>query len=91
MRVTIIPEDRWIRRDSAQANLTHWPFDDANIHAIQWYGENGEVEYEGRPRPPNKTITDPSSLDPYLEALDQWLADVAAAALIEPLAAPVIV
>jgi hypothetical protein len=74
MRVTVIPEDRWIRRDSDQVNLSDWPFDDASIHAIQWYGEDGEIEYEGRPKPPNKTITDPTILNPYLDALDQQLA-----------------
>lgn len=89
MRVTIIPEDRWIRRNSEQANLPDWPFDDANIHAIQWYGEDGEIEYKGRPKPPNQTISDPIILDPYLVALDQWLTDVAAAALLDPVAAPI--
>jgi hypothetical protein len=51
MKVTIIPEDRWIRRDGTQANLPDWSFDDANIHAIQWDGAKGEIEYNGTPKP----------------------------------------
>lgn len=82
MRVTIIPEDRWIRRDGDQANLPEWPFDDATIHAIQWYGEEGEIEYEGRPKPPNGLINDPAVLQPYLTALDAHLAAQAQAAVV---------
>jgi hypothetical protein len=77
MRVTIIPEDRWIRRDDAAANLPEWSFDDAGIHAIQWYGEEGEIEHQGRPQPPNEPFTDPSILDPYLAALDTYLEEQA--------------
>lgn len=73
MRVTVIPADCWIRRDDTQANLTDWPFDDANIHAIQWYDTEGEIEYTGRPKPPNEIFTDAARLDPYLAALDQYL------------------
>ena len=76
MRITIIPEDRWIRRDGDQANLPDWPFDDAAIHAIQWYGADGEIEYEGRPKPANEAITDPAILAPYLTALDEHLASL---------------
>jgi hypothetical protein len=78
MRVTIIPEDRWIRRDGTQANLPEWPFDDANIHAIQWYGTDGEIEYDGKPKPRNDAFTNPKLLKPYLDALDTYLAQQAA-------------
>jgi hypothetical protein len=74
MRVTIIPADRWVRRDVDAANLPDWPFDDATIHAIQWYDTEGEIEYSGRPKPPNEEFTDPSVLQPYLTALDEYLA-----------------
>jgi len=76
MRVTVIPSDRWIRRDEDAANLSEWPFDDANIHAIQWYGEDGEVELTGKPKPPNEIINDTSILEPYLAALDQRLLEL---------------
>jgi hypothetical protein len=82
MRITVISADRWIRRDDDAANLPEWPFDDANIHAIQWYDTEGEIEYTGRPKPPNQIITDAAVLQPYLDALDAYLAaQVEAAAL----------
>ncbi len=77
MRVTIIPEDRWIRRDGDETHLPEWSFDDAGIHAIQWYGEEGEIEHQGRPKPPNEAFADPSILDPYLAALDTYLEEQA--------------
>jgi hypothetical protein len=76
MRVTIIPSDKWIRRDDIVVNLPKWNFDDSNIHAIQWYDTEGEIEYEGRPTPPNEIITDASILKPYLDALDLYLKDL---------------
>lgn len=82
MRVTVIPEDRWVRRDNDAANLPEWPFDDANIHAIQWYGEDGEIEYKGRPKPPNRAFSDTVILQPYLDALDAFLAAQAEAATV---------
>lgn len=76
MRVTVIPGDRWIRRDDDAANLPDWPFKDANIHAIQWYDTEGEIEYVGRPKPPNTNFSDPALLQPYLAALDLYLASL---------------
>ena len=73
MRVTVIPSDRWIRCDDQAANLPDWPFDDAAIHAIQWYGTEGEIEYIGRPKPPNELFTDSAVLQPYLDALDEYI------------------
>jgi hypothetical protein len=74
MRVTVIPSDRWIRRDDDSVNLPDWPFDDSNVHAIQWYDLEGEIEYNGRPKPPNVPFSDPSVIQPYLAALDQHIA-----------------
>jgi hypothetical protein len=74
MRVTIIPEDRWIRRDGTQANLPDWSFDDANIHAIQWDGAKGEIEYNGSPKRRNDSFTSAAVIAPYLAALDAYLA-----------------
>jgi hypothetical protein len=73
MRVTIIPEDKKIRRDDVIVNLLEWNFDDSNIHAIQWYDTEGEIEYKGRPKPPNEVFFDSSILQPYLDALDSYL------------------
>ena len=72
MRVTIIPSDKWIRKDNLSAHLSEWNFDDSDIHAIQWYDTEGEIEYNGRP-PRNEVITDESILQPYVDALDEYL------------------
>ena len=73
MRATIVPCDQKICRDEIVVELPDWPFDDSNIHAIQWYGTEGEIEYTGQPKPPNQTITDLASLQPYLDALEAHL------------------
>lgn len=73
MRVTIIPEDKWIRKDDESANLSDWNFNDSNIHAIQWYDTEGEIEYKGRPKPPNEEFMDFSRIQPYVDALEQYL------------------
>lgn len=78
MRVTVIPSDRWIRCDDDAVNLPEWPFDDASIHAIQWYGQWGEVEYTGLPKPENERIETTERLEPYLQALAQYRASQAA-------------
>jgi hypothetical protein len=76
MKVTIIPQDRWIRRDGTQANLPDWSFDDANVHAIQWDGAKGEIEYNGTPKRRNDSFTSAAILAPYLAALDAYLASI---------------
>lgn len=73
MRVTVIPEDKWIRKDDLSENLPEWNFNDANIHAIQWYDTEGEIEYGGRPKPPNEIITDVSIVQPYVDALEDYI------------------
>lgn len=73
MRVTVIPADHWIRRDEQAVNLPDWPFDDVDIHAVQWYDSWGEIERVGNPKPQNEVFTDFSVLSPYLEALDNFL------------------
>lgn len=85
MKVTIIPEDRWIRRDGTQANLPDWSFDDANIHAIQWDGAKGEIEYSGSPKRRNDSFTSAAIIAPYLAALDAYLASIPEPEPTEPL------
>lgn len=70
MRVTIIPEDRFIRCDDKTAFLSGWPFDDSNIHAIQWYDTWGEIEYKANP-PYNEKIEDESIVAPYVLELQE--------------------
>jgi hypothetical protein len=76
MRVTVIPSDKWIRRDDISVNLPEWNFDDSNVHAIQWYDTEGEIEYTGNPKPPNESFTDSSILQSYLDALDEYLTNL---------------
>ena len=78
MRVTVIPADMWIRRDDVEVNLLAWPFDDSDIHAIQWDEAEGEIEYTGKPKPPNQSFTDATLLDPYLTALEDRLVEIEA-------------
>lgn len=42
MRVTIVPEDRYIQVDDRGLNFDYPS--NPNIHAIQWYGDHGVVE-----------------------------------------------
>ena len=76
MRVTIIPSDKFIRKDDTAAHLNVWNFDDSNIHAIQWYDTWGEVEYTGNPKPLNDLIHEDSILQPYITALDEYLTNL---------------
>lgn len=74
MRVTVIPEDKWIRRDEVAVNLPEWNFEDSNIHAIQWYDTEGEIEWKNPQR--NEITEDVSILQPYLNALDEYLTSI---------------
>lgn len=50
MRVTIVPEDRYIQVDGRGLSFDFAA--DPNIHAIQWYGDHGTVEQKiGGSRP----------------------------------------
>ena len=78
MKLTVIPSDRFIQRDGLAHVLPLWPLDDANIHAIQWDGQAGEIEYAGKPKPANSAFTDAAVIKPYLTALDNYLANLPA-------------
>ena len=46
MRVTIVPEDGLVAiNDNGYSNLD-LSFVPKDVHAVQWYGDNGEVEYK---------------------------------------------
>ena len=66
-----------MRKDDVAYNLPDWPFDDATIHAIQWYENHGEIERNDTPKPQNETFTDSSVLQPYIEALENYAALIA--------------
>lgn len=73
MRVSVVPIDKAICVDGVPALLTEWPFADSGIHAIQWHGTEGEIEYPfdplgQEPRRVNEVITDASIVQPYVDA-----------------------
>ena len=71
MQVTIIPVDGFVSVDGEGYNNLDLSFMDADIHALQWYGNEGEIERKdvrGRICT-NEEITD---LTPYQAAIDAW-------------------
>lgn len=71
MRVTIIPEDGLVSVDKEGYSGLDLSFMASDVHAVQWYGTEGEVEYQdARGRAVrNEKITD---LKPFQPALDAW-------------------
>lgn len=72
MRVVIVPEDGSVSVDGKGFGGLDLSFIDPTIHAVQWYGDRGEVEHKdpatGR-MTENKTI---QSLESFKPALDAW-------------------
>lgn len=70
-RFTIIPEDKYVSVDGIGFVPVEFTID-ADIHAVQWYGTHGEIEYKGH-KQPNRVFTDytefQSILDAYKEAI----------------------
>ena len=73
MRVTIIPVDGFVSVDNEGYSGLDLSFMDADIHALQWYETEGEIERrDSRGRiTANEDIAD---LTPYQTALDAWQA-----------------
>jgi hypothetical protein len=71
MRLTIIPSDGFVSIDGEGFSGLDLSFLDTDIHAIQWYGTDGEVERkDSRGRLiSNEIITD---ISPYQLAIDKW-------------------
>lgn len=75
MKLTIVADDERVGVDGLFFEHVKLPQLDPSIHAVQWYGEYGEVEYKTRfengalVRPANMVITD---ITPYQFAIDAW-------------------
>lgn len=75
MRLSIIADDGAVGVDGEFFSELDLSALDPNIHAVQWYGEYGEVEFKTRFEdgklfhPGNQYITDVSS---YQFAFDAW-------------------
>jgi len=69
MRLTIIPSDKVVIKDGLSLHGLNFAL--ANVRAIQWYEDHGEVEYlDGSP---NKVIDD---LSPYQSIIDAYDAEI---------------
>jgi hypothetical protein len=75
MRVVIIAEDGRVSVEG-QSEFVDLSTLDENINVIQWYGDNGEVEYKhdyvNNSREPNLSITD---FAPYQKFVDAWMVE----------------
>jgi hypothetical protein len=75
MRLTIIADDKRVGVDELFFEPVELPQLDPTIHAVQWYGEYGEVEYKTRfengalVKPANVLITD---ITPFQFAVGAW-------------------
>lgn len=80
MRLSVIFDDALVMKDGVGYRVT-LP-DEPDVHAIQWTGEAGEIEYRDQ-HTPNEVIGDESVLSPYV-ALWQAAHDAASAPSAEP-------
>lgn len=76
MRVKVIYDDKFISVDGKGMFFAeNWPFDETDIHAIQWYDDHGELEYKSRE--PNKELKSMKDILKYVkfyqEEYDKWL------------------
>jgi hypothetical protein len=75
MRLTIIADDKRVGVDELFFEPIEMPQLDSAIHAVQWYGNYGEVEYKTQfengalVKPANLLITD---MMPFQFAVDAW-------------------
>jgi len=85
MRVTIIPADGFVSVDGEGYSDLDLSFMASDIHALQWYDTDGELEIQdARGRViENRSI---DSLEPYQPALAAWQAAKDAAEAAEPTA-----
>ena len=86
MRLTIVADDSSVGVDGEFVSPVNLSRLGGTIHAVQWYGSYGEVEYKPRlennvlVKPANVVITDVS---PYSFAVNAWHAAKAELALSE--------
>jgi hypothetical protein len=64
MKLTIIPADGAVYKNNYAFIGLNLSFVPNNIHALQWYETEGEIEFIGKPKPQNEIIS----------ALPSWVA-----------------
>lgn len=83
MRLTIIPSDNAVYKDGVMKAWINPALDlsscgiPSNVHALQWYGTYGDIEFDpaepDSPKPPNAHITElPSWALNCVEVWDAW-------------------
>lgn len=70
MNLTIIPIDGAVYKDGYSYSGLDLSAVPSNVHALQWYETEGEIEFIGRPKPQNEIITELPSW--ATEALNKW-------------------
>jgi len=80
MKVTIIPEDQVVLIDDESTKI-FFPTD-TGIHAIQWDGERGTIEYKGKGA---ESFTNISVIQPYLDSVAEKKSEIASK--VEPVVA----
>ena len=58
MKLTIIPIDGAVYKDGISYSGLDLSAVPVNVHALQWYETEGEIEFSGRPKPQNEIITE---------------------------------
>jgi hypothetical protein len=56
MKLTIIRSDNAVYKDGVAYSDLDLSVVPANVHALQWYESEGEVEFNGSPKPQNEII-----------------------------------
>jgi hypothetical protein len=87
MRVTIIPSDGFVSVDGVGYSDLDLAAIDATVHAVQWWGESGEVEVKDAATGKMQANVEIDSLDTFQLALAAWQAAKDAAIAAEAAAA----
>ena len=58
MKLTIIPSDGAVYKDGISYSGLDLSSAPTGVHALQWYGTEGEIEFSGRPKPQNEIISE---------------------------------
>lgn len=74
MRVTIIPSDGFVSVDGKGYGGLNLSFIDPSIHAVQWYGESGEVEVKNPVTGKMVENREIASLDEFQSVIAAWQA-----------------
>lgn len=71
MRVTIIIEDQFVSVDGEGYHGVDLSFIPSGVHALQWYGAHGALEYTDELGVAVETV-DLTTLDGYALAIERW-------------------